>query len=449
VTDLKAEEITAMDQHPRPGRPGMSRRRFLTVAGAAVAGTALLSGCGSGAPAGTTLVREWNLFSGGDGERYMAIQAAFRERTPGTTLQSTVLPWGAPFYTKLAMGAAGGRGPDVATMHLSRLPGFSPTTLLDPFPADLLAEHGITPDKFLPEVWNRCVIDGQVYAVPLDTHMVVHYYNTDICAQAGLIGSDGKLLSPEGPDELVEQLRAIKGVTGTYGASIEAEQPWRFFASLYAQTGGEMLDPSGSRVLLDLDKATEVLEFLRRLSTDEKLLPGSSDYPATVALFGSGAAGMSFNGEWEVTTYLDAELPFGMAQMPNVYGSRHALGDCHTYVLPKRPDRDPETTRATVEYVSSMLASSLDWARGGHVPAYQPVATSAEYAALEPQSEYAAAADAVAFDPPGWFSGSGSTLQTVANDALGSVMTGAQRPPAAAAQLNAGLQRLVSIPSPV
>jgi ABC-type glycerol-3-phosphate transport system substrate-binding protein len=441
-----------MDQHVRTAPPGeyrgVSRRSFLAGAGA-VAGTALLSGCATSAAPGTTLVREWNLFSGGDGERYGAIQDAFRERTPGTSLHATTLPWGPPFYTKLAMAAAGGRGPDVATMHLSRLPGFSPTTLLDPFPPDLLAEHGITSDRFLPEVWDRCVIDGQVFAVPLDTHMVVHYYNTDVCAQAGLIGPDGRLRSPQGPDELVEQLRAVQAVTGTFGAAIEAEQPWRFFASLYAQMGGELIDPSGTRVLLDLDRATEVLQFLRRLSIDEQLLPGSSDYPATVALFGSGAAGMCFNGEWEVTTYLEAELPFGMAQMPDVYGNRLALGDCHTYVLPKRTDRPAETTRATVEYVGAMLAASLDWARGGHVPAYQPVATSAEYAALEPQSEYAAAADAVAFDPPGWFSGSGSTLQTVANDALGSVMTGAQQPQAAAQQLRTALQRLVEIPSPV
>jgi ABC-type glycerol-3-phosphate transport system substrate-binding protein len=434
--------------HLRTARRGLSRRRFLAAAGAAV-GTALVSGCATSAPPGVTLVREWNLFSGGDGERYLAIQDAFRERTPATMLHATTLPWGPPFYTKLAMAAAGGRGPDVATMHLSRLPGFSPATLLDPFPPDLLAEHGITPEKFLPEVWDRCVVDGQVYAVPLDTHMVVHYYNTDICGRAGLLGPDGKLISPDGPDGLIEQLRAVQAVTGNFGASIEAEQPWRFFASLYAQLGGELIDPSGTRVVLDVDMATEVLEFLRRLSVDERLLPGSADYPAAVALFGSGAAGMSFNGEWEVTTYLDAGLPFGMAQMPDVYGSRLALGDCHTYVLPKRADRSEETTRATVEYVGAMVAAGLDWARGGHVPAYQPVATSPEYAALEPQSEYAAAADAVAFDPPGWFSGSGSTLQTVANDALGTVMTGAQQPRAAAAQLRSALQRLVSIPSPV
>lgn len=423
----------------------LSRRRFLGVAGAAAV---VVAGCGTSA-GGATPVREWNLFSGGDGERYVSIQNAFRAKTPGTALTATTLPWGAPFYTKLAMAAAGGRGPEIASMHLSRLRGFSPATLLDPFPTDLLAEYGITRDKFLPSVWDRCVIDGKVYAVPLDTHMIVHYYNTAVSGKAGLLGADGRLRSSNGPDELVEQLKAVKGVTGNMGASIEADQPWRFFASLYAQLGGELIDAGATSVLLDMDRATEVLTFMRRLSVDEQVVYGGSDYPATVALFGSGAAGMCFNGEWEVGTYQEAGLPFGMAQMPNVYGSRLALGDCHTYVMPHRDDREPETLRATVEYASYMIKSGLDWARGGHVPAYRPVTASAEYAALQPQSEYAAAADAVAFDPPGWFSGSGSRLQTVANDALGSVMTGAQQPQAAAAQLDAALRRLVSIPSPV
>lgn len=432
----------------RAMNPSLSRRRLLAL-GAAVAGAGLLSGCGSSTAAGATTVHEWNLFSGGDGKRFVEMQDAFRAQFPATSLSAITLPWGAPFYTKLALAATGGRGPDVASMHLSRLPGFSPATLLDPYPPELLTQYGITRDKFLPAVWDKCFIDGRQYAVPLDTHMAVQYYNTDVAGKAGLLGPDGKLVPTKGPDALVEQLKAVKGVTGNLGASMEAVQPWRIFASLYAQLGGEVLADGGTRVSLDMDRTTEALAFLRRLSVDEQVVPGSADYPATVALFGSGAAGMSFNGEWEVSTYLKSKLPFGMAQFPDVYGSRLALGDSHTFVLPHRADRDPETVRATVEYIAYMLEHSQQWAGGGHVPAYQPVATSAEYAALKPQSDYAAAATAVAFDPPGWFSGSGSTLQTAANSALGSVMTGAQAPHAAAEQLRSALQRLVSIPSPV
>src|SRR5690625_6423777 len=43
----------------------------------------------------------------------------------------TVLAWGAPYYTKLAMASAGGRAPDLAVMHAARVPGYAPGGLLE------------------------------------------------------------------------------------------------------------------------------------------------------------------------------------------------------------------------------------------------------------------------------------------------------------------------------
>ena len=36
-------------------------------------------------------------------------------------------------------------------------------------------------------------MDGKLYAVPLDQHPFVLYYNTDICKKAGLLDADGKI----------------------------------------------------------------------------------------------------------------------------------------------------------------------------------------------------------------------------------------------------------------
>jgi len=59
-----------------------------------------------------------------------------------------------------------------------------------------------------------------------------------------------------------------------------------------------------------------------------------------------------------------------------------------------------------------LLKNSVTWAKGGHIPAYQPVAQSPEYLALQPQSFYRSVAADVELDPPAWFSGSGSVLET-------------------------------------
>lgn len=77
-----------------------------------------------------------------------------------------------------------------------------------------------------------------------------------------------------------------------------------------------------------------------------------------------------------------------------------------------------------LKFASSMLKNSQIWAEGGHVPAYQPVATSAEYKKLEPQSNYAGAADNAALDPVAWFTGAGSQFQSEASGPFAQTMNG-------------------------
>ena len=62
----------------------------------------------------------------------------------GYDATQTVLAWGAPYYTKLAMASVGGRAPDTAIMHASRVAGYAPGGLLDPWDLDLLAESACT-----------------------------------------------------------------------------------------------------------------------------------------------------------------------------------------------------------------------------------------------------------------------------------------------------------------
>ena len=75
-----------------------------------------------------------------------------------------------------------------------------------------------------------------------------------------------------------------------------------------------------------------------------------------------------------------------------------------------------------------MLKDSLVWAHGGHIPAYQPVTQSSAYQQLKPQANYAAEAQYVVYDPPAWFSGSGSQMETEAGGLFQAVMGGQLTP---------------------
>jgi hypothetical protein len=70
-------------------------------------------------------------------------------------VESTTLKWGEPFYTKLITASVVGAGPDLATIHLSRMPNLAGGGVLRPIgPAELQAA-GLRGQDFLPRQWDQ------------------------------------------------------------------------------------------------------------------------------------------------------------------------------------------------------------------------------------------------------------------------------------------------------
>lgn len=436
----------------RSGRRSISRRRFLYGATLGLGGIVASSCAPSlGLTGARRTVTFWNLFGGGDGARLGTMENEFKNEYPKLDLESTTLSWGAPYYTKLSMSAVGGSPPDVAIMHLSKIGSYAPVGLLEPLDPDELSEFDIGPDKFLPEVIDSAKVDGEIYALPLDTHPFVMYYNTDIAKKADLLDADGDLKPIQGTDGVIEAFKKVKEVTGEWGVSFyPSNDPggnWRLFYTLYSQLGGKVLSPDAKEILLDDSRAEQALNFMANLTLDAKVMPANADYAGSVALFQGGQAGFHWNGGWEVTTFEAAEMPFSMVPFPNVFGNNKAQADRHTFIIPKGVSADRR--KAALSFVSSMLKSSLTWAEGGHIPAYQPVATSEEYKKLKPQSNYAGVADDVVLDPAAWFSGAGSQMAMEASGAFQPVMNGGLTPKQGIDRFRGALQKLVNTPSPV
>jgi multiple sugar transport system substrate-binding protein len=441
------------------------RRTFLRVAGLSGLGLGLgggLAGCSStGVLSGLAVsarqagaVEYWNLFGGGDGVRMQEMQDGFRAAHPGVGLSAVTFAWGNPYYTKLSLATLGRKPPDVAVAHLTRMKTLVAAGLVEELTPAELGEVGITADRFSERTWRSGLVDGRIHAIPIDTHPFVMFYNTDVCRKAGLLDGAGTLAPMNGPQAFADALRKAKAVTGAAGATIavtnDISTPWRIFQSLYSQLGGEMLADAGTRVTLDDAKARQVLEFLRGLTRDG-LMPGSLDYQGAIATFANGDAGFYFQGEWEISTFQTAKLPFSMTLFPNVFGGdRYAVqADSHTLIIPRQPVPDAERRARALQFVRSMLDQSRTWAEGGHVPAWLPFRESAEYRAMTPQSNYAAAADAAAYDAEGWYSGSGSNFEIVTGSVIGAVLAGQLDPQAALAQLRAKLSTLAGTASPI
>ena len=360
--------------------PAFTRRRLIigaTAVGLGAAGVIATTGPPFGG--GSRTISFWHLFSGGDGERMSQMLDAFAKSDADVKVEPVTLTWGPPYYTKLQLAAVGGRPPDVAVTHATRLGSLAPAGLLEELTPELLGKHGITEDKFEPAVWKQGQFGGKQYAIPLDTHPFVLYYNTEIAQKADVLGEDGRLRPVKGEQEVLDMFSAFKEASGQWGTvtEIRGVSLWRLFLTLYGQQrGGSMFSEDGTELTLDDDKALRSLEFMQQLGSGRKLMPTDLDYPASVANFSNRLTGTMLQGEWEVTTFQAAKLPFDMTPVPNIMGEPVSQADVHAFVIPKSSGRPDERLDAALTFVAGMLESSYTWAQGGHVPAWRPVLES-------------------------------------------------------------------------
>ncbi len=417
------------------------------------AGSALaLLAFGAGAQARTT-VTWWDFLSGGDGLRMKAMIQAFEKDNPDIHIDATTLEWGIPFYTKVQTAAAIGQGPDIMTYALSRLPLGVSTGTLRPFSEDELKSVGLTATDYFPSDWDAAHVDGKLYAVPLDIHSIILYYNKDLLKAAGLLGDDGR---PKGLDGLGNFDAALAKLTdaahGQYGLSIHDGPPdgsslWRIFYSLLTQQGGTFLKDGKA---LENENGTKAETALGAIAdwVAKGWVPKATSYPAALALFTSGKAAMHINGVWEVPTMVDLAkanklgFAWGVVQIPTLFDHPATWADSHAFAVPARKGNavSPEKMKAVMTVIAWMDRHGIDWASAGHIPAYRPVTDGPAFQALKPNADYAGLARTAVFDPKSTVTGVASPTYDAATNFMEPAVNGQMDAKSAIAQTRDQIQ---------
>lgn len=367
------------------------------------------SGLWAGAAHSEETVVWWDFLSGGDGVRMKQLISDFNEAHAGEIkIDATTLEWGTPFYAKVQTSAAVGEAPDVMTYHASRIPLALTQGVLDEITPDDWEKMGLSQADFAASTWDAVTSDGEQYAVPLDTHPIVLYYNRDLLKKAGVLGDDGRPKGMDSKEAFTATLQALKDAGVQYPlGSVTADGSFMFRTvySLMCQQGGELM--TGDEFLVG-DNADKLQNALAVLSdwTKAGLQSTYTDYPATVALFTSGEAAMMINGVWEVPTMTDLAkqgklFDWGAVELPVIFDKPCTYADSHTFAIPKNQGKEmsPEKRAAVLETISWIVKHSLFWATAGHIPAYKPVTESAEYKAMEPNATYSSLTANMIFDP--------------------------------------------------
>ena len=411
----------------------MARREWKLAAAVAL----LVTLAAGPAPAWAQVeVRMWTLLSGGDGARMRALVDDFNASQRDVRVVSTTLKWGEPFYTKLITSSVVGAGPDVATVHLSRLVNLAGGGVLRPISDAELASVGLKGGDYLPRQWEKSRWQGRTWAVPLDMHPLVLYYNKTLLRPTGLLDAEGKLKPIEGVDALTNAFRVATEATHRRGLTMESSQSsfaiWRLWLSMLAQqnvaivrNGQYSYGPAGEATL------TRIADWFRKGYAQAGL-----DYPASTSQFMGGGAAFMLNGVWEVPELVRASkagtlgFEYGIVPLPAMYANASAWADSHAFAMPANAGHAPSPAKvnAILKFVAYVSRHSMGWAEGGHIPAYRAVAESPEALALQPNAQYAEAAHNVVYDPDGWYMGAAGPLEAIASKFLPAALYGYMTP---------------------
>src|SRR3954470_5112927 len=129
-------------------------------------------------------IEYWNGFTGGDGPYMRAMVDEFNATHDNITVESNTLGW-SDFYQRIVAAVHSGHGPDVAAMQLDNLATQAARSVIVPMQA-AIKEMGFTAEDFPKTLVDATTFDGDTWGVPLDSHTIASYANTDQLAKAGV-----------------------------------------------------------------------------------------------------------------------------------------------------------------------------------------------------------------------------------------------------------------------
>lgn len=354
---------------------------------------------GGGDASGQTSVIEldyWVPFAGSDGEFMEAMVAAFNDSQDEIKVNFMNNDW-ENYYPKLNTSLVGNAAPDVAVAHTSQLANLIPTGQLEAID-ELAADAGLDWSEFGANQVNAVTSDGSYYAIPLDTHALIMYYNKSYLDAAGLLNADGSIAMDQSAEGFTDMLRTLKASLPNDVIPISLGTNnilsyWIWYALVHQQ-GGTYMD--GDMPTIDTPEGKVAAELIKSW-IDEGLTQsdvGDQHYD----IFKSQKAALTFTGVWATGNFETEEtLDFAAVPFPQLYSQPATWGDSHTIIVPRQADREKQV--AAVKFADWLTTNGAMWATAGHVPVKPAVFETEEFKALPYRADYADVMEIVQYMP--------------------------------------------------
>lgn len=343
----------------------------------------------------------WTPFSGGDNQFMTEMVERFNKEQSEIVVVQTNSRLD-DYYTRLRTAILSGNAPDIAIIHTTSMPQFVQNGYIEDVTA-AAEQVGLDLSQLNSNIRESTEYNGQSYAVPLDTHALVMYYNKKHLRQAGVLDEAmGKpLIEPgeQGFRQFLEQIRqAIPAdVAPMAMPSTRIDSVWLWW-SLYNQLeGGGIFYNEQGQAAFNNPQALRALAFIDELYKDGLIGANIND---SFKLFYDGKAAVLFLGMWGTGAFEKSpELELGVITVPVLYDRPAQWGDSHSLAIPKKHNMTDEKRRAAMLFSKWMVEHGELWAQAGHVPSMTKVVESEAFNRLEYRNDYAAAADYVVYWP--------------------------------------------------
>lgn len=335
-----------------------------------------------------TQLNYWVLFSGGDARPMQLMVEKFNSSQKNTNVKMRIIRW-ADYYPTLNQNIKTKDAPDVCIIHASLLPFYVDQNVLTD-----LTPYGIKWENIPTHLKNAVQFDEKYYALPLDMHPQVFYFNKKYLAQANLLGSDGKPIMESGVDGFVEFLKKLKKSlpSDIYPISTPNRNVliWWMWYSLYSQqeNSGYIVN---NKVAFNNKAARDAFEFFYKIR-ESKVWDEEIHDEKGYNLFKFNKAATMITGVWTTWNFQqNSELDFGVEQFPKLFEKSANFGDSHTFAILKTDDCQKQ--KAAADFIKWMSENSYDWAISGQVPANKKVLDSKEFKELPFRDIYAKSAN--------------------------------------------------------
>ena len=291
----------------------------------------------------------WSVFTGGDGATMQGMVDAFNASQDEVHVNHTPMT-ADDLYQKIPMTVQTGSGvPDVAVVHIERIPNFVTNEMLYAYDMDLINDAaGIVAENYNQAAWTASDTDG--------------YITFDEIRQ---LGDKARAAGYEGEIFNLGWMRAQ-------------------MLGYYAQEGDGLLSQDGVHPSINNDSMKKAMETMKSLSEDGYTTVKNTDYSSK---FYGGELLVWTEGIWMKAAVVDAGINFEM--FPGVCYSPETCKSwtsSHNFVQFADEERTEEEDRAVAKFVNWMGENSLTWAKdAGQCPSHLSINNVAEFKDM-PQS---------------------------------------------------------------